>query len=125
MNETTSPIKTEDRRAYLLVVSPPYRDREQFRDCILAGYDAAIAHPSRRVLVDHTATRHRVPVSEIYDLGLTLMGLQGVASLRIALVSNPESIYPDRFFETVAKNRGMGVQVFVDDFDAAVSWLDS
>jgi sensor c-di-GMP phosphodiesterase-like protein len=66
-----------------------------------------------------------VPVPDIYDLGETMMSMRGVSTLRIALVSSHESIYPDRFFETVVKNRGMGLQVFIDDFEAAVSWLRS
>ena len=125
MTDQPSLIGLEDRISYLLVVFPAYRDREHLRQCIQAGFEAAISHPSRRVLVDHTATQSRVPVPDIYDLGEALMSLRGVSTLRIALVSSRESTYPDRFFETVVKNRGMGLQVFIDDFETAASWLQS
>jgi len=122
-SDTLHRVAIEDRGSYLSVTFPAYRDVESFLDYINKGFEAAKAHPSHRVLVDHTATRNLVPIADIYDLGQALSANDGVLQLRIALVSSSESVYPDRFFETVAANRGIGIRVFIEDFDAATHWL--
>jgi len=122
-SETTRNVTIEDRGSYLSIVFPAYQGADSFLDYINMGFEAAMAHPSKRVLVDHTATRQLVPIADIYDLGKALSGNEGVYQLRIAMVSSRESVYPDRFFETVAANRGIAIRIFTEDFDAARDWL--
>lgn len=118
-------ITIEDRDDYLAVVLPAYRHRDHFLECIAEGLAAAMQHPRGHVLVDNTATKRRLSVSDVYDLGRMLAEQSGALRLRIALVSARESVYPDRFFETVAANRGLSIRLFVEDFDAAIEWLNA
>jgi hypothetical protein len=43
-------------------------------------------------------------------------------SVKIAMLGREDQILPDRFFETVARNRGVHVTLFTDA-DEAIKWL--
>jgi hypothetical protein len=43
-------------------------------------------------------------------------------SVKIAMLGRDDQILPDRFFETVARNRGVNVTLFTET-DEAIKWL--
>jgi hypothetical protein len=58
---------------------------------------------------------------ERYKMGMAAASLAGGVG-RMATLARPDQIDPQRFGETVARNRGMNVRIFEDE-KAALSWL--
>jgi hypothetical protein len=74
-----------------------------------------------RVLCDATAVPHPVSMSEKYDVG-TELARTADQRMVFAVVARSELI--DHFFETVARDRGASVRVFVNEA-TALQWLFS
>lgn len=72
-----------------------------------------------RVLVDATGIPPPLGTSEKYDLGLETARVAD-PRMKTAVVARTENV--DHFFETVARNRGVSVMVFLEE-NAAISWL--
>jgi len=72
-----------------------------------------------RVLVDATGIPPPLGTSEKYDLGLETARVAD-PRLKTAVVARSENV--DHFFETVARNRGVSIMVFLQE-NAAVRWL--
>lgn len=72
-----------------------------------------------RVLVDATGIPPPLSTFEKYDLALEFSRL-AVPKLKTAIVARTAMV--DHFFETVARNRGVGVMVFTDE-TPALEWL--
>jgi hypothetical protein len=72
-----------------------------------------------RVLVDATGVPPPLGTSEKYDLGLETARVAD-PRMKSAVVARSENV--DHFFETVARNRGVSVMVFLQE-NAAISWL--
>ena len=75
-----------------------------------------------RVLVDVSALPRRGSVIDIFDLARHWVDMQRTNPLKIAVVVDPGSVQPGRFFETVARNRGAVIQGFTGK-DEAARWL--
>jgi hypothetical protein len=91
---------------------------------IRALTDVIAAAKSRqiwRVLCDATAVPHPVSTSEKYEVGAELARTAD-RRMVFAVVARSEMI--DHFFETVARNRGASVRVFVNEA-TALQWLFS
>jgi hypothetical protein len=63
----------------------------------------------------------RMGIMDLYDLGVTLANLS-VPGIRVAVLAEPKQILPDRFFQSVASNRGAIVFVFSAE-EEALRWL--
>jgi hypothetical protein len=72
-----------------------------------------------RVLVDATGIPPPLGTSEKFDLGLETARVTD-PRMKTAVVARSENV--DHFFETVARNRGVSVMVFLEE-NAAVNWL--
>jgi hypothetical protein len=72
-----------------------------------------------RVLVDATGIPLPMTTFEKYDLALEFSRIAN-PKLKTAIVARTEMV--DHFFETVARNRGMGVMVFTQEAPA-LEWL--
>jgi hypothetical protein len=74
------------------------------------------------LLVDlHVLKNQELTTFERYKMGLAAASLvSGVR--RLAALARADQIDPERFGETVARNRGMNVRVFAD-LGTAQSWL--
>jgi hypothetical protein len=72
-----------------------------------------------RVLVDATGIPPPMTTFEKYDLAIEFSRIAN-PKLKTAIVAPAEMV--DHFFETVARNRGVGVMVFTKEA-AALEWL--
>lgn len=88
--------------------------------------DQARIHPNCRALMDLRGVSGKPSMDELYQLGCWAAELDRRAGpvLRVGIVGNPPLIGPERFGETVARNRGANMQVF-DDWEAAITWISN
>jgi|SRR5271169_423094 len=93
------------------------------RENLLAALQRIVAETKSRdiwrVLVDATGIPPPLSTSEKYDLALDVARLTN-PKLKTAIVARTELV--DHFFETVARNRGVGVMVFTKEAPA-LAWL--
>lgn len=123
MVQNEQQINVKKRDEYLFVIFPPYESPEQAQSQIAALYDAVDRHNASRLLIDCRATRHLIPIFELYELCLYLVSKLGLKNPRMAVIVSPEAVYPDRFGENVARNRGLDLIRFIDNEQAALDWL--
>ncbi len=74
----------------------------------------------KRVILDVTEVAGTVPIIDMHDLGLHCSRVWNVA-FRIAIVSAVGGV--NKFFESVAWNRGVQIAV-VPDQSAALEWIN-
>jgi hypothetical protein len=123
MAENAEHIKIEKKDDYLLITFPPYRSVSQTEAQISAMYDAVDEHNCYRLLIDLRSTKKRIPIIELYELCIYLVGKFGPLHPRIAVLASPEAVYPDRFGENVVRNRGLDLIRFVEAQQEALDWL--
>jgi hypothetical protein len=75
-----------------------------------------------KVLIDIRELEGDITILERFMLVEELATLTR-GDVAVAIVDSPDRVWPDRFFETVAANRGARVKVVTDLVDA-VTWLD-
>lgn len=109
---------------YLLATFPPYSGVLACTACLDEVFATLAQHGLSKVIIDHTKTAQPIPILECYELGNYMAGKTREQPTKIAIVASRGGVYPDRFFETVARNRQVQVSVFAEDFEAAQSWLD-
>ncbi len=80
-----------------------------------------VEHGRRRVLVDLRESRGELGALERYEHAVEVSQTRG-PGLRAALLVRPDQAFPDRFWETVTRNRGLATHV-ATDADAALAWL--
>jgi hypothetical protein len=71
-----------------------------------------------RVLVDVTGVPGSIPTLDRYEVGVA--AARAFGERRVAVVERPER--NERFFETVARNRGASIRDFTDEAQA-LEWL--
>ncbi len=124
-------LETEREPTYLRAIAKgefDYRQAErQFMDLL----DSMIQHAAARVLFDGRQVTGDVDLLERYFYGdfvsrvSTLLPAHAVPQApKFAYVLEHPVLDPNRFGETVARNRGMSVRAF-DNIDDALEWLMS
>lgn len=123
MAENAQPISIVKKGEYISATLPPYESLSK-RQAQLSGiYDAVDEHGCSRLLIDSRATRQQVPIVELFYLGTYLASKFGPLLVKMAVLVSPEAVYPDRFGETVARNRGLDLIRFLDNEQEALNWL--
>ncbi len=115
-------LDIREEEGFLRAVLPDYKDSSGYMshaDAILARCEKIAQN---RILVDATALTALIPVLQLYEIGTYMAKQIEGRYIRAAVIANPEQIYPDRFFETVARNRGMDLRVFTSSVEAQ-AWL--
>jgi len=84
--------------------------------------DHARDHGCTRVLIDARRIEGHLSTEARFDLGALMAQLRG-PGIRIALVGTEKQVWPDRFLETVAVNRGANARVSTN-VEEAMAWLD-
>src|SRR5215510_9661375 len=74
-----------------------------------------------KLLIDTTGFEVKVSTVDRFHLGERL-GIFARNKIKVAVVSRPEQIDPQKFGVLVAQNRGVSVETFTD-FQAAEEWL--
>jgi hypothetical protein len=84
-------------------------------------------HPSSKVLIDANNVEGQLSTLDRYE-GASFLSEHHISGpvriTAIAIAGQEPLIDPDRFGETVARNRGVNGRVFTD-LDEAVAWLTS
>lgn len=87
--------------------------------------DAMVAACTRedcgKVLFDCRPMTGALQVFDRFDVG-EYAALTTPPSVKIAMLGREDQILPDKFFETVARNRGLMLALF-SDVDEAIQWL--
>jgi len=74
-----------------------------------------------RLIIDTTGLKVKISTADRFILGERL-GIFARNKIKVAFVSAPEQIDPEKFTLLVARNRGVSVETFTD-FQAAEEWL--
>jgi hypothetical protein len=74
------------------------------------------------VLVDTRGAKVVLSVPELYELGVALAGHPTLRRSKIGLLAPMSDADKARFFENVARNRGVAIRAFTD-FEQAITWL--
>jgi hypothetical protein len=114
----------ENRNSYLLITLAPYSDMDEFKSNVTQIKDAIDLYKCRKLLIDATATKERIPVLDLFEICLHMVDKLGPANPKIAVFVVPEATYPDRFGENVVRNRGMDLMRFVSSIQEALDWLE-
>jgi hypothetical protein len=80
-----------------------------------------VEHGHRRVLVDITESSGILGSTQRHEHAI-LIAQTGGLGIRAAILARADQVFPDRFWETVARYRGLATRV-VTDPDRAVDWL--
>ena len=123
MAENVPQLNIVERGGYILVTFPPYESRRQLEAGLSAVYDAVEEHGCCKLLMDCRATRERIPILDLFHICLYLVDRFGSVGARMAVIASPEAVYPDRFGETVVRNRGLDLIRFTGDDREALDWL--
>ncbi len=118
----TKEIETAVDGDVLKVVFPRYSGVDDATSWLTAIAIECSERGLKKVLIDTTSSRKPVPVWELSRLGNNMASIKHNKTRRFAFVLRPEAMQPDRFFETVAANRGLTVREFIDP-DEAMNWL--
>ena len=88
--------------------------------------DLAQQHGADRILTDHRNCLFRPSTLDIYERSERLVDMKEYANIsRLAILAAATAHLPSyQFFVTVMRNRGVLVEVFVDDETAAWNWLN-
>jgi hypothetical protein len=121
-NDASSELTIRQEAGYLHVRLPPYTDLKTYAACFETIAKACEDQGCTTLLVDVRETTAPIPVMDLYELGHHASRLAAGKPFRIALVNRPEASYPDKFFENVARNRGIDVTTFHTIADAE-AWL--
>ena len=74
-----------------------------------------------RLIIDTTGLKVKISTADRFILGERL-GIFARNKIKVAFVSAPEQMDPEKFAVLVARNRGVSVESFTD-FQAAEEWL--
>ena len=124
MPDEMDSLKIEKKEGYLLVVFPPYHSLEVFEKYFSEMYEAVNKYKSPRVLIDVLATKEKVPILELYELGCYMAEKNMDKKPRIAGIASKEAVYSDKFFQNVVRNRGVDLLRFVESYEEAFDWLE-
>jgi hypothetical protein len=123
MAENAQRISIAKKDEYLSVTLPSYESLGKRKVQLSVIYDAVGEHGCRRLLIDSRATRKQVPIMDLFGLATYLARKFKPLPVKMAVLVSPEAVYPDRFGETVARNRGLDLIRFVDNEQEALNWL--
>jgi len=96
-------------------------DREQIPDVLKEIFDASSRHGLRKILIDARTIEGEISLMARYDLGRIAAELQR-EPVRLAIVASEKQVWPERFAENVANNRGLPTKV-TTDMAEALAWL--
>ena len=96
-------------------------DLTHFIDALKEIFAATYAHGLRRILIDARALEGEITLLDRFEMGRMGAELQR-EPVRVALIASVHHIWPDRFGENVANNRGLVTKVTTSEAEA-LAWL--
>lgn len=119
-------IHVEIKEDHLLAVFSGKFEYQTNRELLLDILMECIKNSKTRVLFDLRLLKGNMTTYERYETATYLANLtrqhQDTSKLQIAVVGNEPLIDPERFGETVAKNKGLNIKVS-NDMNEVVEWL--
>ncbi len=111
---------------HLLAVFSGIFEFKTNRDLLVDILMECVTNKKNRVLFDLRLLKGNMTTYERYDIASYIANLSRqyieTSKIQIAVVGNPPLIDPNRFGETVAKNRGLNIKVS-NEMDEALEWL--
>ena len=108
---------------YLVAVVSGGFDHARLADVLKDIFAASSKHGLRKILIDVRSLQGEISLMARYDLGRISAELQR-EPVRVAVVATENQIWPDRFAENVANNRGLKAKV-TTTIAEAIEWLHS
>ena len=116
----TDDVTLEKEANYLLVEFTGEFGVESGKRVVDAMLTASKQCNRDRVVLDCRKMTGKMPLFAKFEVAVYGGKVVGTIS-RLAIIGRPELIEPDRFVSTVAKNRGVNVEIF-SEYDKGVSW---
>ena len=117
----TMQIEIEPQSDHLHVVVSGSFNHAQLADAVKDIFAASYRHNLRKILIDSRTLEGKISVKARYDAGRIAAELQR-QTVRLAIVASEDQVWPDRFLENVANNRGVRTKV-TTDMAEALEWL--
>ena len=114
-------VEIVKKRDYLLVTVSGTFSPELSMESIDAMVTAAKKEDCKKILLDCRPMGGEIGVLERFDTG-RYGALTIPRTFKIALLARKEQVSPDKFFQTVSRNRGVNLTVFTEN-DEALGWL--
>jgi hypothetical protein len=115
-------FKIKDKNSFLKIISTgSCDDLNQLKEYVLAIQNAVLSFDKTRVLVDETQLEYKLSTIDTFNSGRFISQLTPKPH-KIAVICKSDGWHDAKFWETVAVNRGVSVQVFRDRDDAE-SWV--
>ena len=115
-------INIEDDQKVLKVISSgSCENLNQLKEYVLAIHNAVLSSCKTRVLVDETRLDYKLSTIDTYNSGCFISKLEPRLQ-KLAVLCRLDGWTDAKFWETVAVNRGVSVQVFRVREDAE-SWI--
>ena len=114
-------ITIDPKKEYLHVEVSGAFDVADSREFLRQIFDASLEHTVSKVFVDIRNVEGPIPTMARFELAEFLASEKNVL-LRFAVLESPGQLPDNKFFETVASNRG-GIVKIATDADEAYEWL--
>ena len=121
VRELTMQLKIESRPDHLLAVVTGTFDKSQLSDHLKEIFTASARQGLRKILIDIRNLEGEIDLLARFDAGQLVADLQQ-EPVRLTILGTQEQLWPDRFFENVANNRGVRTKVSIDGAEA-LAWL--
>ena len=115
----------EIRNDHLFITLPPYTNVSETKSQIAQIHAAIDSSGCRKVLIDITSTKDKIPVFDLFDICLYVVEKLGPSDPKIAVLASMEAVYEDRFGENVIRNRGVDLIRFTTTLKDSLDWLNS
>lgn len=113
---------------YLLVTVEGWYTLSNAIAIFKTAIDHSLLHEKKSLLIDINKLSGTIPLTDRFTFAETTSGYfiqKAVGKInRLAVVGKEPIVDPDRFGETVARNRGLNVLVFTD-LEQAIQWLSA
>ena len=115
-------VEIDPQTDHLLTVVSGSFDHAKLAAMLKDIFAASSCHGLRRILIDIRTLEGDLSVMARYDFGRIAAELQR-EPVRIAVLGTEAQLWPDRFAENVANNRGVQTKVSTDLVEA-LAWLN-
>lgn len=120
-------LTIEPRQSYLYVIATGNFDLYAAQNSFRKIFSAVAQHNLSKVLIDLRPLEGNMSTMDRFSLAEFVSSErfehEGTVAVRLAVVGKHPIVEPQRFGETVARNRGVNVCVMTD-IDDALEWLD-
>jgi len=114
-------ITIDPKKEYLHVEVSGAFDKANAREFLRQIFGASREHALSKVFVDIRNIRGPIPTMARFELA-EFLASEKDDQIRFAVLESPGQVPDDRFFETVAANRG-GIVRVATDVEEAFQWL--